>query len=278
MKPISANLKAHLEGDTLTVCTLWKITRTDAQVFGFTDNSRDVLYSGTLYEARSGHTPSNVRTTSTLGVDNLDVQTVLDSQAITEDDIRAGLWDFAEVEIMLVNYLALSDGHMTLRRGWIGNVQTGTTSFIAELRGMMQPLQQVIGRVYAPACDAQFGDARCSISAALHTVTGSVSSVSSTHVFTDTGRTETDGHFAGGLITWTSGNNAGYRMEVKTSTAPGVITLQQPMPNPLTVADAYSLVAGCDKKLSTCRDRFANAINFRGFPHVPGIDKMVTGA
>lgn len=277
MKTVSANLKAHLEGEYLTVCTLWKITRMDAQVFGFTDNSRDVVYGGVTYEAASGHTPSNIKTTSNLGVDNLEVQSVLDSASITEADIQAGLWDFATVEIMLVNYLSLADGHMMLRKGWMGNVKTGRSEFVAELRGMMQPLQQTIGRLYLPACDAALGDVRCGVTLGTYTVTGSVTTATSSRVFTDTARTEPDGYFDGGLITWTSGDNDTYQMEVKSSTAAGVITLQQGMPNDTTIGDTYSLSAGCDKTLATCKAKFSNVVNFRGFPHVPGTDKMIGG-
>ena len=96
-------------------------------------------------------------------------------------------------------------------------------------------------------------------------------------VFTDTTRTEADGYFDGGLITWTGGNNDTYRMEIKTSTAAGVITLQQAMPNATVIGDTYSLSAGCGKTLAICKAKYNNVINFRGFPHVPGIDKMVSG-
>jgi len=277
MKTVSANLKAHLQGETLTVCTLWKITRADATVFGFTDNSRDVVYSGTTYLAATGHTPSSIKTTSNLSVDNLEVQSVLDSSTITEADIQAGLWDFAAVEIMIVNYLSLADGHMTLRKGWLGNIKTGRHNFMAELRGMMQPLQQTIGRVYSPSCDAVLGDARCSVTLATYTVTGAVTTATSARVFTDTARTEADGYFDGGLITWTAGNNDTYSMEIKTSTAAGVITLQQAMPNVTVIGDTYSLSAGCDKLLATCKTKFNNVVNFRGFPHVPGQDQMISG-
>ena len=278
MKTASANLKAHLAGETLTICTLWKITRTDAAVFGFTDNSRDITYGGLLYEAATGHTPSGVKTTSDLSVDNLEVQSILSSGKITEADLQAGLWDYATIEIMIVNYKALADGHMMLRKGWIGNVKTGRTIFVAELRGMMQPLQQSIGRIYTAACDADLGDARCGVTLASYTVTGSVTTATSGRVFTDTARTEADNYFAGGLITWTSGDNDTYRMEVKSSTSAGVVTLQQAMPNATVIGDTYSLSAGCDKLLETCKTKFNNVINFRGFPHVPGQDKMIAGA
>lgn len=277
MKTLSANLQAHLEGETLTVCTLWKITRADGQVFGYTDNSRPVFYDGVTYEASTGHRPSNVKMSSNFAVDNLEVESILDSTSITEADIEAGLWDYAEVLIVLVNYLSLADGHMVLRRGWLGNVKTGRTSFVAELRGMMQPLQQVIGRAFAPGCDAILGDARCGVTLATFTLAGAVTTVTSRRQFTDVSRNEPDGYFDGGLITWTSGDNDTYRMEVKTSTAAGVITLQQPMPNDISIADDYSISAGCNKARAACITKFNNVINFRGFPDVPGNDRMVSG-
>jgi uncharacterized phage protein (TIGR02218 family) len=44
------------------------------------------------------------------------------------------------------------------------------------------------------------------------------------------------------------------------------------------VGNSFSLVAGCDKSFTTCAEKFNNAINFRGEPHVPGIDKMLETA
>ena len=42
--------------------------------------------------------------------------------------------------------------------------------------------------------------------------------------------------------------------------------------------DPFTVTAGCDKRFETCRDRFANSINFRGFPHIPGNDFVISGA
>ncbi|SFE47808.1 phage conserved hypothetical protein BR0599 [Methylobacterium sp. 13MFTsu3.1M2] len=44
---------------------------------------------------------------------------------------------------------------------------------------------------------------------------------------------------------------------------------------PTNFPHAHSLTAGCDKRLATCRDRFANAVNFQGFPHMPGNDAVM---
>lgn len=35
---------------------------------------------------------------------------------------------------------------------------------------------------------------------------------------------------------------------------------------------------GCDKRFATCRDRFGNTLNFRGFPYMIGNDVLLAGA
>lgn len=35
--------------------------------------------------------------------------------------------------------------------------------------------------------------------------------------------------------------------------------------------------AGCDKRFTTCRNKFGNGVNFRGFPHLPGNDFIIGG-
>jgi uncharacterized phage protein (TIGR02218 family) len=276
MKATGASLKAHMAGTMLTLATLWRVTRRDAAVYGFTDHDQDITYSGTTFLAASGMTPTAVKSSAGLQVDNLDVQALLDSSTITDADLLAGRWDYATVEIWRLNWADTSMGHEVIRKGTIGNVHTGRSAFTAELRGMTQPLQQAIGRTYTPACDADFGDARCGKSLASYTVTGTLSSVTDQRQFSDSGRGESADYFRYGLLTWTSGANNGLSMEVK-SFASGMFTLQEAMVGTVAVGDTYSVYAGCDKRLATCRDTYSNVVNFRGFPHVPGNDKMMSG-
>jgi uncharacterized phage protein (TIGR02218 family) len=44
----------------------------------------------------------------------------------------------------------------------------------------------------------------------------------------------------------------------------------------VAAGDQVLVTAGCDRQFSTCRSKFNNAVNFRGFPHMPGND-FVTG-
>ena len=54
----------------------------------------------------------------------------------------------------------------------------------------------------------------------------------------------------------------------------GHVDNRPPLPpeQPPLPGDAFSVTAGCDKSFSTCRTKFANHLNFRGFPHLPGAD------
>ena len=276
MKGISIALKAHMAQEVTTLATLWKITRKDATVYGFTDHTSNITYGGLEYVSAIGYAPSAVKTSAGLNVDNLEINAFFNSASITEVDLLAGLWDFAQIEIIRVNYNDLTMLHEWIRKGKIGNVKAGKAAFNAEMRGMTQALQQSIGRIYSASCDANLGDERCGVTIGMYTVTGAVTTATSAKVFTDSARAEANGYFDGGLLTWTSGLNNGYKMEVKTFSS-YVFTLHQAMPNATQIGDTYSVHTGCDKSIATCGSKFSNVINFRGFPHIPGYDRMVSG-
>lgn len=275
MKAATSQLAAHLAGETTTLATCWKVTRRDGEGFGFTDHDFDLTVEGQIYEARTGYTRSAVHAIADLSVDNLDIESALDSETLNAADLRAGVWDGAEVEIFLVNWAALSQGKIILKRGTIGQVDLKDTVFKAELRGLTEALSQQIVELYTPDCRADLGDSRCKVELAALTVTGSVTASDDRYGFADTSRAEADGYWDGGLVTWTSGANVGRKMEVGAFAA-GVFTLFLPMPSEIAVGDTYSVRPGCDKAFETCKSRFNNVLNFRGEPHVPGSDKVLT--
>lgn len=277
MRATSVNLTNHLNQEVTTLATLWKVTRVDGQIFGFTDASKNITYSGVLYRADTGHVPSNITSNAKLSVDNLEVEAVLSSEVITEEDVNAGLWDYAEVEICLVNYKDLTQGILGQRKGWMGSIKLGRTSFIAELRGMAQKLQQQIGELYSPSCRATFGDARCKVNKASYTFPGTVGTVFSRRAFTSSELTQADTYFEYGLLTFTSGLNINLSMEVKTYTV-GNLILQLNMPYEVYPGDTFTIIAGCGKRLTEdCKTKFNNVINFRGEPYFPGIDNIYKG-
>lgn len=277
MRSASSQLTAHLAGEVTSLAVCWQLALVDGTVMGFTDHVADLVIGGVTYYAATGFSPTAIESKDRFSVDNLDVAGVLDSTAITEADIMAGKYDFAEILIFEVNVTDLSQGAYTPRRGWLGEVSIKSSQFIAEVRGLSQKLSQNIVELYSPTCRAIFGDARCKANLASYTFTGTINTVTSRQVFISNAMTQAAGYFSSGEVEWLTGANAGRRMEIK-EFANKQFTLALPMPHAVAVGDTFKAVAGCDKTITTCAAKFANAVNFRGEPYVPGMDKVLATA
>jgi uncharacterized phage protein (TIGR02218 family) len=281
VKTLPPGLQDHLSSGTTTLCWCWKVARGDALVQGFTDHDAPVVFDGVTYEAASGFTASEVQSSLGLAVDNLTVAGALSSASLNEHDLAAGLYDDADIEIWRVNWVS-PDQRVLMRKGNLGQVSRGKTAFQAEVRGLAHKLNQSVGRAYGYSCDADLGDARCTISLAgpTFTGTGTVASVIDARRFSVSGLgTYADGWFGGGKLVFSSGANAARGMEVKRHGVAGTgvsIELWQAMSEAVAVGDAFTVTAGCDKQFSTCKTKFDNALNFRGFPYMPGNDTVVS--
>ncbi|MBX3490730.1 DUF2163 domain-containing protein [Parvibaculum sp.] len=283
MKTLPLGLAAHLASGATTLATCWKLTRADGATMGFTDHDRDIAFGGTTYEAAGGFTATALENSSGLAVDNLDVAGALSSARIEEGDLAAGLYDDAEIEIWRVNWQAPAE-RVLLRKGNIGEVTRGRGSFTAELRGLAHRLNQPTGRIFQYGCDADLGDARCGIdlaNGAFHGE-GAVTSAEDDRVLVASGLGGfAAGWFERGKLVFTSGANEGAAMEVKAhALAPegARLELWRRMARPVEAGDTFTVTAGCDKQFAACRAKFANGINFRGFPHMPGNDFVVARA
>lgn len=291
MKDIDAGLLEHYDEDVTSLATCWKATLRDSTVLGFTSHMFDLTVDGLLYEAKAGYDPTEVETSADLSVDNLDIEGLLDSPSITRDDILRGRWDHARFEIFEVNYRNLAAGKNKLRVGWLGEVKTDIAMFVAELNGLTQRLQQNVIESTSPSCRAVLGDSRCTKDLTEYTTTGAVGTVfSSRHFYTDL-HTQTvrltpsstgnpnDTYFDRGLLTWTSGANAGASMDIKWFTqANGEITLQLPMYDPVETGDTFTAVAGClGRIIEDCKTKFGNVPNFQGEPYKPTPTQMLKG-
>jgi len=280
MKTLPTSLQAHLDEGTTTLAWCWRLTRVDGQVFGFTDHDLPLTFDGTTFEPESGFTASAIRTGSDLSVDAQDAEGVLTSATITETDILDGRWDNAEVEIWRVNWRDVSQ-RILMRRGAIGQVRRGRVPFVAEMRSLAHVLNQTVGRTFQATCDAALGDARCGVNLndPAYKGAGTVVTVAGDRSFTVSGLSAfPDGWFALGTLTWTAGANVGRKAEVLTHevrTTDVTVTLLEAPVLAITAGDSFNIAAGCDKRFETCKAKFANAVNFRGFPHIPGQDTVI---
>ncbi len=279
MKTLGSALDAHIAGEVTSLATCWSLKRRDGTEMFFTDFDRDLEVEGDIYLAASGYSRSAIASTSRFSVDNLDLIGHLSHAAITEEDLLAGRYDFAEMRIFMVNWQDPGMGKIPLRRGWIGEVTMRDGAFAAELRGLAQGLLYEIGALYSPLCPADLGDSACGVDVEALTVSDTVATVTSRAEFTLTGYDGADGMLTGGLLRFLSGENAGFAHEIQGwEQATKTLTLFLAAPFAVAPGDEVSVVPGCDKRFATCREKFANHVNFRGHPHIPGTDALIGGA
>lgn len=277
MRILPYGLTDHLKGQATTMASAWRLTRRDGVVFGFTDHDRALQFDGAVFSAVSGFSASDVESALGLSVDSGEVAGAFSSDAVTEKDLREGRFDGARVELFAVNWA--SPGDRVLMHVYdIGEVSYAGEAFQAELRSLAHRLDEVKGRIYSRRCDADLGDGRCGVDLddPAYFGLGMVTGVDGKTAVTVAGLDGFEaGWFRQGFLTWTSGENTGLNVEILDHAAGeqgATLSFWAPVANRPEPGDAFTVTAGCAKTFQVCREKFANGLNFQGFPHLPGTD------
>ncbi|WP_444666504.1 DUF2163 domain-containing protein [Cereibacter changlensis] len=273
----AAALYAHLALGTTTVCRAWAVRRRDGALFGFTDHDRDLWFEEMRFRADSGLTARSLQQTTGLLVDNSEALGALSDAAVTEADLLAGRFDGAEVRCWLVNWADVAERVLQFR-GSLGEITRAAGTFRAELRGLTEALNQPQGRAYQRDCSAVLGDASCRFDLGRPGFMAErVVEVVEDRVLFRFGefRGFDDRWFEKGRMVMLSGEAAGAVGVIKNDRlglGGRVVELWQAIGPGIAPGDRLRLEAGCDRRAETCRLKFGNIRNFRGFPHIPGED------
>lgn len=275
MKTIPSGLASSANSKFTTFATALKITRPDGTIFGFTSSDKDQEFSGVNYLANPGLDLTGISIAASASVGNLELSTLHDGTIFTDAQILGGVWRNSKFVVFRYDWETPSHGIDTLLSGVFGECTIKQNSVVIELRDWRQFLQQTVGDASSKTCRARLGDVRCKKDLTSFTYTGTLTSVTSSQVFTDTSRVEAAAWFDEGEITFTSGQNSGLGIvsKIKTFETGGKFTLALPLYGIVAIGNTYSVIAGCRKRLQEdCRDKFDNVLNFVGEPHRPGID------
>ena len=191
-------------------CKCWFVVKKDGTVAGFTSGSQRITFdleqfltdqalytdvrvigSGrVIYIPEAGFIDSDVASGSDLSPDNLENESLLVPSGITEDDVRAGVWDNSFVVEFEVIPNHLEYGCRIIRVGTGGQITIDKTAKV-EIRGLLQYLATTIGEITSPLCRATLGDSRCRVDLTTFTVTGTIEALGADLVtFYDSARTE----------------------------------------------------------------------------------------
>ncbi|MCJ8139306.1 DUF2163 domain-containing protein [Falsirhodobacter halotolerans] len=271
------SLGDHLASGLTTVCRAWAITRSDGQVLGFTDHDRDLRFGGIAFRANSGLNARALQQATGLSVDNTEALGALSDAGISETDIRIGKFDGAGVRCWLVNWADVVERELEFS-GSIGDISFSDGVFRVELRGPAEALNRPQGRVFQRGCSAVLGDMDCGfdLSRAGFAAELPVEVIEDRRVFRFGGLVAFDDRwFERGRLRVLSGVGTGAVGLIKNDrlTREGrLIELWEALGPAVGEGDAVRLEAGCDRRADTCRLKFNNLVNFRGFPHIPGED------
>ncbi len=281
MRALDTGFAEHIAGCATTLCTCWRLTRTDGTVLGFTDHDAVLSFDGTSFEPASGGDSSDGTVKLGGATDTTDLVAVLTSEAISENDIRLGRYDRAVVQTYRVNWRDPEMRHL-MRRDRIGEITLEDQVFRAELRSAQADLNRRQGRYYQALCSTRLGMAACGIDAndPAYRAAGAVLSVEGTRRLRVSGISGfAVGWFSFGRLTWSSGNKIDLGDSVAThgrDSEGDWFDLDNEISEWVASGDTFAVTAGCDRLFSTCRDRFGNSVNFRGFPHIPGNDFVLS--
>ena len=253
----------------LALC--WRVERRDGVAIGLTTHDRDLTIDGLVHRAAPGMTPSAIERSEGLEADTMDIGGALTSAAIGEADLLAGRWDGARVRVFAADW-ETSAVVANLGEGRIGAVELHDHGFTAELAGVTAALARPVVEETSAECRAELGDTRCRVAMAGRRRFARVLAVAERVVTLDAVE-PVAGAYAGGLLRWFGGANGGLTQAVDAS-AGASVTVRDPPAFAVAAGALVELVEGCDKSFATCTTRFGNALNFRGEPHLPGIDLL----
>lgn len=281
MRAYSTAYKSHLAERTQTQAQLCKITRTDGTVIRSTNHDEDIIVDGNTYKSTNGYQATALSSSASLDSDTLEMAGGYKVTGISRNDLDAGLYDHAQIEIYSCNYESPTE-ELEIK-GWLGKVTLKDNGYEADFISLSAKLKQNILKIYTPGCNADLGDSRCGVNLDNYRETGTVTAVTSNSSFT-ANVTNANGHtivanwFAFGLITWTGGLNDGLKSHVKSSTLLGVLGLYLDTPYTIAIGDTFSIAPGCNKSLDPttghCKTKYDNMDEGRAFRDIPGRKKV----
>jgi uncharacterized phage protein (TIGR02218 family) len=247
----------------------------------FASHTRDLVFGGTTYKAA----PAPVSQISqTLGVQQANHGELLGvfDDVLSEEELQGGKWKNAAIVYELIVYdpaTGAASGTVTdsvgKQRGQVGQVTINNGTFTVEFRSLSARLHQEIGSLTSPI-DRRRKIEDLGISTAPYIFARTVTSFVDRRNFTVGGTAQVDDYFKYGRAQWTSGNNNGLSMEIKSSVG-NVIELQLPMRSNIQNGDTVDLYAGYDGSVDQARDKFVGSMDgFDAEPHLPGIRSVIS--
>jgi uncharacterized phage protein (TIGR02218 family) len=259
-----------LDGEVTSAALCWRLERTDGAGLALTTHDGPVMSEGIRHEPAPGIVPAAVSRKLGIEPQSSEVAGALSTEALDANDLALGRWDGARVSLTVADWQDSEAAPVALLGGEIGSVSIAGDSFSADLQGAAAKLSAPVCPATSAECRAELGDKRCRVDLAGRTIVARVTGSSEGRLVLDRAL---DDRYVLGRLRYLSGANCGLST-VLLAIEGAAISVRDLPRAPVESGCRVELREGCDKRLATCAERFANAINFRGEPHLPGNDLL----
>ncbi len=243
---------------------LYLFNEANTNFWAFTSSDSDIIFEGRTYQAvriKRGSIKLDANSLKT----QVELETAIDNSFVV--NFRNGP---IERPVQLTIYRRHNYSPTDFVTYWNGFVRA--VKFSPKRAGVIVGLRTAsLGRLglmlkYQRTCGLALYSTRCGISKANASffVTGNVLTVDGATITATEFGTEADGFFLGGSF-----RTNDFSMNQKIVFHEGTTIRVSRAVSSLEVGDAFTARAGCDWSRATCRNKFANELNYGGFPYLP---------
>jgi uncharacterized phage protein (TIGR02218 family) len=252
-----------------TIGFAWRLERRDGAGLALSSHDAVVTIDGVRHAPSPGMSPAAIIRRGGLAPTSGEIEGMISGAALTEEDLELGRWDGARVTLAAFDWSGVGDP-LRLIDGELGAVGISGEGFSAELVGAAAKLEAPVCPLTSPECRAELGDGQCRVDMAGRRIEAIASGSDGSTITLAVG---IDEGFAYGRLFVLSGAASGWSSTI-VAIEDGMPVLRDPPRVAIAPGARLWIEQGCDKRFATCRDRFANAANFRGEPHLPGNDLL----
>lgn len=258
------------DGELTSAAMCWRVERSDGAGLAVTSHDAALSHDGIAFAPAPGMTPAAVSRGLGLDAGSGEIAGAVHSEALDAGDLAFGRWTGSAVALSAVDWADANAPAVELLAGQLGEVAIRGDEFTAELQGASSRLDAPVCPSTSPECRAQFGDKKCRVDLAGRTLRARVSGRSGSELQLDQA---IGGEFLFGRLRYLSGANCGLSSTI-VGVSGSVVRVRDLPRGEVASGCSVELREGCDKRFATCVERFANAANFRGEPHLPGNDLL----
>jgi len=274
MKTASTDLINLLKTNEFLMADLYTFTLRDNTVYRYTNYDIDLTWGGNKYLKKGLLIQrSGVSIVTGIQVDSLNIKINAGDDSFYNDVnffklLANGGLDGATLQL---KRLFFTDPLSPVGDVWIfsGRVsEVATTRFEANItiNSDLELLNiQMPKNLYQPSCIHAVYDTGCAASknyVNLIVLNGGSNRIINANI------PQSAGWFNEGIIEFLSGANAGVTRTIKTHLT-NQIEVTLTLPNVVQAGDTFRLLAGCDRTMTTCKAKFNNLSNYRGYPYLP---------